>query len=230
LGERILIVEDDLACARMVSDMLTEAGYEVATAHDGLGALQEVYRDPPDLAILDLMLPGMDGWKVCRRIRDLSNIPIIILTGRRDENDRVKGLDYGADDFVVKPFRIAELKARVQAVLRRYRMPPPPEEPILRLDGGNLIIDLGRREVIVRGERVSLTPTEYRLLSCLARNAGRTLSHDEIMDEVWGYNFDGVTHNLKVYIRYLRRKIEEHPGCPKYILTERGMGYRLVRT
>lgn len=230
MGERILIVEDDLACARMVSDGLSEADYEIATAHDGLEALQEVYRNQPDLVILDLMMPGMDGWKVCRRIRDLSNIPIIILTGRRDENDRVKGLDYGADDYVVKPFHIAELKARVRAILRRCRMPPPLEEPILRLDGGNLIIDLGCREVAVRGARVSLTPGEYRLLSYLARNAGRTLSHDEIMDEVWGYNFDGATNNLKLYIWYLRQKIEEHPGCPKYILTERGMGYRLVGT
>ncbi len=214
----------------MVSDMLTEAGYEIATAHDGLEALQGVYRDQPDLVILDLMMPGMDGWKVCRRIRDLSDIPVIIVTGRQDVDDRIRGLDYGADDYVVKPFRIAELRARVRAVLRRYHMPPPLEEPILHLDGGNLIIDLGRREVIVRGERVSLTPTEYRLLSCLARNAGRTLSHDEIMDEVWGYNFDGTTNNLKLYICYLRQKIEEHPGCPKYILTERGMGYRFVRT
>lgn len=228
MSEKILIVEDDLPTTRMLADALSDANYQVVVARHGLEGLQQFYSKRPDLVILDVMMPRMDGWKTCGRIRELSNIPIIMLTAKGEEADRVRGLEYGADDYLVKPFSMRELKARVRAVLRRVHVAPV-RDSVVSIDGGKLTINLARREVIVRGERVSLTPTEYRLLAFLARNAGRTLPHDTILERVWGYGYSGATQNLKLYIWYLRRKVEEDPSHPQYIVTERGIGYRLAK-
>jgi len=228
MSEKILIVEDDPPTTRMLGDALSDANYQVVVARHGLEGLRRFYSERPDLVILDVMMPKLDGWEICRRIREFSYIPIIMLTAKGAEADRVRGLEYGADDYLVKPFSMRELKARVRAVLRRVHMPPL-RDSVVSIDGGKLTINLTRREAMVRGERVSLTPTEYRLLAYLARNAGRTLPHDAILQNVWGYGYSGATGNLKLYIWYLRRKVEEDPSHPQYIVTERGIGYRLAK-
>lgn len=228
MSEKILIIEDELPTARMLGDALSDANYQVVVARHGLEGMQRFYSERPDLVILDIMMPKMDGWEICRRIREFSNIPIIMLTAKGAEADRVRGLEHGADDYLVKPFSMRELKARVRAVLRRVHTSPV-QDSVVSIDGGKLAINFARREVIVRGKRISLTPTEYRLLVCLAKNAGRTIPHDAILQNVWGYGYSGATQNLKLYIWYLRRKVEEDPAHPEYIVTERGIGYRLAK-
>lgn len=229
MSEKILIVEDDLPTTRMLADALSDANYQVVVAQNGLEGLRQFYSERPDLVILDVMMPKMDGWETLRRIREFSNVPIIMLTAKGEKIDRVRGLEHGADDYLVKPFSMRELKARVRAVLRRVQMPAPSRDSVVSIDGGKLTINFVRREVLVRGERASLTPTEYRLLAFLARNAGRTLPHDTILERVWGYGYAGATQNLKLYIWYLRQKVEEDPSQPEYIVNERGIGYRLAK-
>ena len=186
------------------------------------------YQLRPSLVILDIMMPDMDGWEVCARIRELSEVPIIMLTARGQESDKVRGLKIGADDYLIKPFSLRELEARIGAILRRVRMPAPPTGRVLYADT-DLVIDSEKMEVICRDKPVSLTATERRLLFLLAENAGRILPTSRILEVVWGTEFSGQSDYVKLYIWRLRQKIERQPDQPKYILTERGLGYRFVK-
>ncbi|MBC7250149.1 MAG: response regulator transcription factor [Anaerolineae bacterium] len=222
---KILIIDDDEKLARLVQLFLQQQGYEVHVASSGLQGLQLAYDLHPDLVVLDIMMPGMDGWMVCSRLRDVSEVPIIMLTAKDGERNIVEGLESGADDYVVKPFSMAELLARIRALLRRVTQDSRVEEMKV-FDNGELVINFSKREVIVRGKTVSLTPTEFELLSCLVKNEGRVLPHKVLLRQVWGDEYVGETQYLKLYIRYLRQKIERDASNPEYILTEWGVGYR----
>ncbi len=227
-GSRVLVVEDEPKLARLVRSLLQADGYDVVAATTGEDALDMVDVVDPDLILLDLLLPGkVDGYEVCRLIRASSRVPVIMLTAKAQESDKVRGLDLGADDYITKPFSSQELLARVRAVLRRSRLhdEPVPSEVV---EIGSLSIDLGRRRVSVAGKEVELTPTEYNLLAELARNAGRVMLHEELLSRVWGPEYRGETEYLRAYIRYLRRKLEEDPAHPQYILSRPGIGYYLV--
>ncbi len=225
---KLLIIDDDAKLVQALELYLSKAGYEVITAADGLEGLQEVYAHRPDLIILDIMMPKMDGWKACRRIREVSDVPIIMLTARGQEYDKVKGLKQGADDYVAKPFGLKELAARVEAVLRRTRLPPPAEGAVLYADE-ELVIDSERWEVSRGGEPLELTATERRLLFYLVHNAGRVLTHRQLLERVWGPEYIDEVDYVKLYIWRLRQKIEEDPSQPRYILTERGIGYKFAK-
>jgi DNA-binding response OmpR family regulator len=229
VAERILAIDDDYLLLQLIQRSLESAGYEVTIALNGESGLQQLRKSPPHLVILDVMMPQMDGWEICRRIRDLSTVPVIMLTALGSHQDIVKGLKMGADDYLVKPFHPEELQARVEAVLRRMRMPPPPSDTSpLRFGGGDLIIDPANHQVMARSEVVDLTPTEYDLLLFMAKRAGRILSTDIIFDNVWPYDADASPDSVKWYIWRLRNKIEEDARNPRYILTERGIGYRFA--
>lgn len=224
-GDKILAIDDDATLLNLLRQSLGKAGYEVITATNGLDGLQKMYAERPDLIILDLMMPRMDGWETCRRIREMSQVPVIMLTAKDEEADKLKGFEYGVDDYVTKPFSFAELTARVGAVLHRTRQQPPHHEPaVYRVD--DLVIDLENRRVTKDGEVLDLTPTEYRLLATLVENHGRVLSHEQLLTDVWGPEYIDDTGYVKRYIWYLRQKLEDDPSHPKYILTERGFGYR----
>lgn len=222
---RILVVDDDQDLLKLVATGLREEGYTVLTAADAHQALKLAYQEHPDLVILDIMLPGMDGIEVCRRLRELTDVPIIMLTAMSREQDVVRGLAAGADDYVTKPFGMAELLARVQACLRRKA--GAPDERKTTITVGDMTIDLARHKVIVRGEPVDLTPTEFRLLSYLARHKGYVIHHERLLTEVWGPEYRDQLDYLRLYISYLRRKIEKDPSNPEIIKTERGVGYYL---
>jgi two-component system KDP operon response regulator KdpE len=223
----ILVVDDEPRMRRFIRMNLDLEGYRVIEADNGLEAMQRVREDLPELVLLDVMMPEMDGFEALRLIRETSNVPIIMLTVKGDEEDRVRGLELGADDYVAKPFSPRELSSRIKAVLRRSEMPTPAEESVIRVDE-RLQIDFNRRQVLVDGKEVKLRPTEYRLLYHLVNNAGWTLPHETLLAKVWGHEYRDETHYLRLYITYLRQKIEEDPANPKYILTERGLGYRFV--
>ena len=225
---KLLIIDDDEQLVEAVELYLTKAGYEVSTASAGRDGLQTMYVDRPDLIVLDIMMPEMDGWEVCGRIRDVSNVPVIMLTARGQEVDRVKGLKIGADDYVIKPFSLKELEARIQAVLRRAAWPPPTKSPITYGDD-YLTVNLAERRVVVQGEPLELTPTEYRLLAYLVQNAGLVLTNRQLLERVWGWEYVGDVDYVRVYIWRLRKKIERNPGAPKYIRTEHGVGYRFEK-
>lgn len=210
----------------MLQIQLEQRGYEVVTALSGLEGLKTAYEAHPDLVILDLMMPDMDGWEVCRRLREVSDIPIIMLTVRSRDGDVVRGFESGADDYVTKPFDEGELEARIRAVLRRsnYESEADPS-PTVFYDDGYLHIDLERRVVSVAGEGIDLTPTEFDLLCYLVRHEGRVLTHQHILTEVWGGEYANRTDYVKLYVRYLRSKIEKDPSEPVYIRTEWGEGY-----
>lgn len=229
MAEKILVVDDRQEMAWLLKRALTEEGYEVEVAHDGQEGLKQAHAFRPDLIVLDVMMPGMNGWDMLRRLREFSNVPVIILTAVKAEDDKVYGLNIGADDYVTKPVGIRELVARIQATLRRAALPPVGESHVLRFDGGRLAIDPASHRVTVHGEEVDLTPTEYKLLLYLAFNAGRVLSYDQILDNVWGPGYEDGSTNVKLYVWYLRRKIEEEPRNPRYILTHRGIGYSLAK-
>jgi len=229
VAERILVIDDDQMLLKLVQHSLESAGYKVTVALDGQSGLQQLHESQPHLVILDLMMPHMDGWETCRRIREISTVPIIMLTALGSHQDIVKGLKMGADDYLVKPFDPEELRARVEAVLRRIRMPSPlSDSSPLRFGGGELIIDPANRRVIVRGQVVDLTPTEFDLLLFMAKRAGRILPIDVIFDNVWPYDADAGPDSVKWYIWRLRSKVEDDPSNPRYILTERGIGYRFA--
>lgn len=227
-GDKILVVDDDTTLLNLLEQSLGKAGYEVITATNGLNGLQRMYEERPDLIILDVMMPGMDGWETCRRIREMSQVPIIMLTAKDEEADKIKGFEHGVDDYVTKPFSFAELTARVAAVLHRTRQRPPRRRPAIH-HVNDLVIDLENRRVTKDGEVLDLTPTEYRLLATLVENAGRVLSHEQLLADVWGPEYVDDTGYVKRYIWYLRQKLEDDPSKPKYILTERGFGYRFRR-
>ena len=223
--EIILIIDDDQDLAKIVQLSLDREGYQTVIATSGLEGLQEAYRVQPDLVILDIMMPGMDGWEVCRRLVEISNVPILMLTAKGTEADIIKGLQIGADDYLTKPFSVAELIARVQALLRRAGSQSQTDKPPI-LSIGNLTIDLNRRLVMRDGELVELTPTEFKLLECLVTHRNRVLPHRFLLTEVWGPEYIDETSYLKLYVRYLRRKLEEDPANPQLIVTEWGIGYR----
>ncbi len=227
--DRILVVDDDLYVCQTLAAFLQEDGYEVGTAQNGPDALRQLYAEKPNLVLLDVTMPGMDGCEVCRRIRELSDVPILMVTARGEVRDRVRGLDCGADDYLVKPVAAEELRARVRALLRRRRPSAEQEKQTLSFDDGRLVVDLTAREVSVQGRHVKLRPLEYRLLTYMARNAGLLLSHDQILEAVWGPEYEDALDSLKLYIFRLRQKIEERHDQPRCITTERGLGYRFVR-
>ena len=221
---RILIVDDDKTLVRLMREALSKAEFDVITAANGIDALQELYAKQPDLILLDVMMPRMDGWETAHRVRQMSQVPIIMLTAKDEESDKLKGFAAGVDDYVTKPFSFAEIVARVQAVLNRARQIPPDHKP-KRYVSGALVVDTDSRRVTKNGKVLELTPTEYRLLATLAENTGRVLSHEQLLNKVWGYEFGEDTGYVKRYIWYLRRKIEDDPRKPEHILTERGFGY-----
>lgn len=224
MKETILVIDDDADLAKIVQINLEREGYETVIAFSGVEGLQKAYSSQPDLVILDIMMPGMDGWTTCRRLREISDVPIIMLTARGMESDIVKGLKLGADDYIVKPFGAKELLARIHALLRRTDTSTIKRPPIY--SDGELTVDFVKRMVVVRGEQVDLTPTEFKLLSTFVQNEGRVLPHRFLLTQVWGPEYADEVNYLKLYVRYLRQKIEEDPSNPNCILTEWGVGYR----
>ena len=227
MTESILVIEDDPDIANLVLLNLEEEGYGTISAADGQSGLRQFFQKQPCLIILDISLPNMDGWEVCRRIREVSDVPIIILSAAGREQDKVRGLELGADDYLSKPFGSAELKARVAAALRRYRTPAPVQEEDIYTDA-RLRIDFKRYQVYVDEQQVDLSPTEYRLLEYLIRNRGQLLTHDQILERVWGGESESF-ESVKQYVSYLRHKLGDDPDSPALILTVRGMGYRYNR-
>jgi two-component system KDP operon response regulator KdpE len=224
LAATILVVEDDKTLAQLLQENLQDEGYEVLLAHDGVQGLQVFEAHDVDLVLLDIVMPRMDGWETCRRIREISDVPIVMLSAKEDVLDRVRGLELGADDYVTKPFNSMELVARIRAALRR-RHYPLTQQSTVQVDG-RLTIDRTHREVLVEGRAVELSAIEFRLLACLLDNAGRISTHQSLLTQVWGWEYAEETDYLKVYIHHLRKKIEPDPSRPCYILTERGKGYR----
>jgi two-component system KDP operon response regulator KdpE len=222
-GLRILIVDDENAIRRFLRASLSAHNHRVFEAATGEEALQAVIADRPDLIILDLGLPDISGIEVTRRVREWSQIPIVILSVRGGESDKVEALDAGADDYLTKPFGVGELLARIRVAMRRSA----PLAPEAAFESGGLAVDLGRRSVSVEGHPLQLTPTEYDLLRILVRDAGKVLTHRHLLREVWGPGYELDTHTLRVNISNLRRKIEPDPARPRYVLTEPGVGYRL---
>ncbi len=223
----ILVVDDEERMARFIRLNLEQDGFQVIEAYRGMQAIQALRDSLPDLVILDVMMPDIDGFEVLKMIREISSIPVIMLTAKAEEDDRVQGLELGADDYVTKPFSPRELVSRVRAVLRRNDSTGVPSKELIEVDD-RFKIDFGRREIWVDGKLVKLRPTEYRLLYHLVQNAGWVLTYDQILSKVWGYEYRDEPHYVRLYINYLRQKIEKDPADPKYILTERGVGYRFV--
>ncbi len=223
---QVLVVDDEPRYLKLLRYNLEAAGYEVFAAASGEEALSLVARTNLDLIILDIRLPDIDGYQVCSRVREFSSVPIIMLTAKGEEQEKVRGLRLGADDYVTKPFGAEELMARVEAVLRRGRMAEVTPLPVLTI--GGLSIDFAQRKITIGGQEVNLSPTEYRLLQCLAVNAGRVIVHEELQEKVWGPEYRERYEGLRVYIRRLRKKIEKDPGQPAYILTKPGVGYMLA--
>lgn len=236
MSEKILVVEDEISLQETLAYNLKRQGYQVETAGDGAVALDMARQSHPDLILLDIMLPGMDGFEVCRILRQEMNTPVLMLTARDDEIDRVVGLEVGADDYLTKPFSMRELLARVKAMLRRVRLvreevsagisaaPVAPLPQSMVFD--NLVLDLTRREVRLNDEPVALKPKEFDLLLFLAQHRGQLLSRELILEQVWGWNFIGDSRTVDVHIRWLREKFEQDPGNPTRIVTVRGAGYR----
>ena len=220
---KVLVVDDDPGIVKLVRAYLEQDGFQVLAAYDGKKAMQIARHDKPDLVVLDLMLPEMDGWDVCRALRKESDVPIVMLTARVEESDKLVGLELGADDYVTKPFSPRELVARVRAVLRRVQgLPPKPE----RISRGDITVDLSRHAVTVGGESVSLTPTEFDLLATLLQDAGRAFTRSQLLEQTQGYAYDGYERTIDVHIKNLRQKIEADPGNPRHIKTVYGVGYK----
>jgi len=224
---RILIVDDEERMVRFIRLNLEYDGFQVIEAFNGSQAINKIRSNLPDLVLLDVMLPDFDGFEVLRMIREVSTVPVIMLTAKGEEEDRVRGLEMGADDYITKPFSPRELVSRVRAVLRRTEMTGVSTHGLIEVDN-RLKIDFGRHEVWLEGKLVKLRPTEYRLLYHLVKNSGWVLTHDQILTKVWGYEYRDEPHYVRLYINYLRQKLEQNPANPKYILTERGVGYRFV--
>jgi two-component system KDP operon response regulator KdpE len=214
----VLVVDDEERMARFIRLNLEHDGFQVIEAYRGMQAIEKLRDSMPDLIILDIMMPDIDGFEVLKMVREISTVPIIMLTAKGEEEDRVKGLELGADDYITKPFSPRELVGRVKAVLRRTESTGISSQDVI----------LGRREVWVDKKLIKLRPTEYRLLYHLIQNAGWVLTYDQILSRVWGYEYRDEPHYVRLYINYLRQKLEQDPANPKYILTERGVGYRFV--
>ncbi len=225
--ELILVVDDEPRMTRFIRMNLELEGYRVLEAHDGLDALDKARTNLPDLIVLDVMMPKLDGFETLEMLREVSTVPVIMLTVRADEEDKVRGLELGADDYVTKPFGAREFVSRVKAVLRRTQKPVTPEEAVLHIDE-RLGVDFNSHEVIVDGQRIKLRPTEFRLLYHLIENVGWVVPHETLLAKVWGHEYQDEVQYLRLYITYLRQKIEPDPSHPRYIMTERGVGYRFV--
>ncbi len=226
----ILTADDDPQLLRLVTRNLQLEGYEVLAASDGQQALEQIEAKIPDLVLLDVMMPKMDGFTVCHRVREFSTVPIIIVTARGQDQDKVRGLDLGADDYLTKPFSVDELLARVRAVLRRAQFTTSENSQSLRttVTIGRLTVDYAQHMVLMDGKEVTLTPIEYRILAYLAQNAGRVVTQDLLLEHVWGAEYIGESHMLQVNINRLRRKLEVDLAHPRYILTKVGVGYMLA--
>ncbi len=224
---RILVVDDEERMVRFIRLNLEHDGFHVSEAFNGKQALERLRDKTPDLILLDVMMPDLDGFEVLKMIREVSNVPVIMLTAKGEEDDRVRGLELGADDYVTKPFSPRELVSRARAVLRRTETASGSMHGLIEVDE-RLKIDFDRREIWLEGKIVKLRPTEYRLLYHLVQNAGWVVSHDQLLAKVWGYEYRDEPHYVRLYINYLRQKLEADPANPKYILTERGVGYRFV--
>jgi len=223
----VLVVDDDIRVLRMMQRILELEGYQTLTASNGETALSVFDEQTPDLILLDIMMPGIDGYDVCRRVREFSQLPIIMVTAKESDQEKVKGLDAGADDYVTKPFSSQELAARVRAVLRRTNAWDSHPEPVSRFD--ELTIDFANHQVTLHDEEVNLTATEYRLLCYLAQNAGRVVTPDQILGKVWGEEYAGEHHILRVSIARLRQKLKDDPKKPRFISTRIGIGYLFVK-
>jgi len=221
---RVLVVDDEPQIRRLLRVSLAAQGYHLIEAGSGEQALARTAAEHPDLVILDLGLPDMDGQEVVRRLREWTQVPIIVLSVRDRENDKVRAFDEGADDYVTKPFGMSELMARIRAALR-HRIQAETKDPVFR--AGDLVVDLGRRVVTVAGREVKLTPKQYDLLRTLVAHAGKVLTHQQLLRQVWGPGYSEEAQYLRVYIGQLRQKIEPDPARPRYVLTEPGVGYRL---
>jgi len=221
----VMVVDDEPRMVEAVSMNLELEGFQVLGASSGYEALKRLTADMPDLIVLDVMMPEMDGFETLREVRQISPVPVIMLTVKGEETDRIRGLDLGADDYMTKPFSPKELVSRIRAVLRRTETPAPVPKTEIVIDE-ELSIDFSRRRVVVRGSEVHLRPTEFRLLYQLVSNAGHVLTHESLLRRVWGHEYRDEDHYLWLYITYLRRKLEEDPKRPRYILGERGVGYR----
>jgi two-component system KDP operon response regulator KdpE len=223
----LLLIDDDIQLCQLLQLMLNKMDFEVEIAHDAVSGLRRAYTLKPDAIVLDIMMPGMDGWQTCQRFREMTDVPIIMLTALGSEEEVIKGLNLGADDYLVKPVTADELAARVRALLRRVaraHVDSSSREPLLTQD--NLVIDLDKYEVTLDGKRVDLSPTEFRLLAVLAKYKGRVLPHEFLLTEVWGPEYIGEIDYLRLYISYLRRKLEKDPSNPDLIQNEWGVGYR----
>ena len=234
MADKILVVEDEIALQETLAYNLKRLGYDVETVGDGQSALQSARNSHPDLILLDIMLPGIDGFEVCRILRQEMSTPILMLTARDDEIDRVVGLEVGADDYLIKPFSMRELLARVKAMLRRVRLirqeliiPSSTTPPNQSLIFENLTIDLSRREVRIDEKPIAMKPKEYELLLFLAQHRSQVLSREFILERVWGWDFIGDSRTVDVHIRWLREKLEDDPSIPKRVMTVRGVGYRI---
>ena len=228
-GKKILVIDDDANLCQVVEVALVAAGAIVFIASNGKKGLQLFFAHRPDLVILDIRMPVMDGWETCRQIRLLSDIPIIMLTTMDADDDIVRGLDYGADDFITKPFGSSVLKARIRAVLRRAESASEKGQSSYIYTDDHLRVDIEKRQVHVQGEPVRLTATEFQLLAYLLQNGGQVLTYQQILENVWGVEYRDSVDYVHVYLSHLRRKLEEDPRQPKYFLTEHGVGYRFNR-
>ncbi len=224
---RVLVVDDEPRLIHFIRLNLEHDGFEVIEATSGALALASLRDRLPDLILLDVMMPELDGFETLQLIREISTVPVIMLTAKGEEEDRIRGLELGADDYISKPFSPREMVSRVKAVLRRTETPSPPLHEKIIVDE-RLSIDFDRREIFVEGALVQLRPTEFKLLYHLVQNAGWVVPHDQLLAKVWGYEYREETHYLRLYINYLRQKLEPEPASPRYILTERGVGYRFV--
>jgi DNA-binding response OmpR family regulator len=224
---RILVVDDEERMVRFIRLNLEHDGFQVSEAFNGKEAIQKIRDVTPDLILLDVMMPDLDGFEVLETVREVSNVPVIMLTAKGEEDDRVRGLELGADDYITKPFSPRELVSRVKAVLRRTESASGSMHGLIEVDD-RLKIDFDRREIWLEGKLVKLRPTEYRMLYHLVQNAGWVVTHDQLLTKVWGYEYRDEPHYVRLYINYLRQKLEADPSNPKYILTERGVGYRFV--
>lgn len=233
MAKKILVIDDDPAFLRLIEQVLAKEGFETLKAAGGQDGLRLLFNEKPDMVLLDVSMPGMDGWQICQRIREISDVPIIMLTGKqRGEEDIVRGLDYGADEYLFKPVGNRELVARVRAVLRRSELPPATEAANREVTYGDdfLSVDIAERRVMVKGERVRLTPREFRLFALLVENAGRILTHKELLEKVWGWEYTDDLDYVRIYISHLRQKIEPSAAVPKYIITEPGVGYSFQKS
>jgi two-component system, OmpR family, response regulator VicR len=222
MNDSILIVDDDQTLTKMLAKWLRAKGYDIQIATSGRDGLEKARKSQPDLVVLDVMMPEMDGFETCNRLREFSDVPVLMLTAKTTEEDLIRGFQNGADDYVKKPFSFMELELRISAILKRANMKE--DQPTL-FDDGTLKIDLDRQHVYRENNLVHLTPTEYKLLSCLVRNQGGVISHEGLLRDVWGEAYTDATACLSLYIRYLREKLEANPSEPKYIRTKWGIGY-----